>query len=51
MQKLGKNIFKPTTGNESVPQDSNVNGVRIVNFATPKKYGCQEHHVPALKHS
>jgi hypothetical protein len=35
--KLGReNIFKPTTGNESLHQDSNDNGVRIVNFATSK---------------
>jgi len=29
-----QNIFKPTIGNESLHQDSNDNGVRIVNFAT-----------------
>jgi len=29
-----QNIFKPTFGNESLHQDSNDNGVRIVNFAT-----------------
>ena len=29
-----ENIFKPTVGNESLHQDSNDNGVRIVNFAT-----------------
>ena len=35
--KVGReNIFKPTTGNESLHQDSNDNGVRIVNFASPK---------------
>ena len=35
MQKWGEeNIFKPTVGNESLHQDSNDNGVRIVNFAT-----------------
>ena len=28
-----ENIFKPTIGNESLHQDSNDNGVRIVNFA------------------
>jgi exonuclease III len=34
--KLGReDIFKPTKGNESL-QDSNDNGVRIVNFATSK---------------
>jgi len=35
--KMGReNIFKPTIGNESLHQDSNDNGVRIVNFATSK---------------
>jgi hypothetical protein len=35
--KVGReNIFKPTIGNESLHQDSNDNGVRIINFATPK---------------
>jgi hypothetical protein len=33
--KLGrKDIFKPTIGNENLLQDSNDNGVRVVNFAT-----------------
>ena len=32
----GENIFKLTIGNESLHQDSNDNGVRIVNFATFK---------------
>ena len=36
MQKWGENIFKPTIGIESLHQDSNDNGVRIVNFATSK---------------
>ena len=31
-----ENIFKPTIGNESLHQDSNDNGVGIVNFATSK---------------
>jgi hypothetical protein len=31
-----QNIFKPKIGNESLYQDSNDNGVRIVNFATTK---------------
>jgi len=35
--KLGReDIFKLTIGNESLHQDSNYNGVRRVNFATPK---------------
>ena len=35
--KVGReNIFKPTIGNESLHQDSNDNGVTIVNFATLK---------------
>jgi hypothetical protein len=35
--KVGaENIFKPTIGKESLHQDSNDNGVRIVNFATLK---------------
>jgi len=35
--KMGrKDIFKPTIGNESLPQDSNDNGTRIVNFTTSK---------------
>ena len=35
--KVGReNIFKPTIGNESLHQDSNDNGVRIVNLATSK---------------
>ena len=35
--KLGKeDIFKPTNGNESLHQDGNDNGVRIVNFTTSK---------------
>jgi len=35
--KVGReNIFKPTTGNESLPKDSNDHLVRIVNFAASK---------------
>ena len=35
--KVGReNIFKPTIGNDSLHQDSNVNGVRIANFGTSK---------------
>ena len=36
MQKWRENIFKPTIRNESLHQDSNDNGVKIVNFATLK---------------
>ena len=31
-----ENIFKPTIGQESLHQDSNDNGVRLINFATSK---------------
>jgi hypothetical protein len=35
--KVGKeDIFKPIIGNESLHEVSNVNGVRVVNFATSK---------------
>ena len=35
--KVGReNIFKPTTGKESLHQDSNDNGVVIVNFSPSK---------------
>jgi len=36
--KVGREyIFKPTTGNESLYQNGNDNGVRIVKFATSKE--------------
>jgi len=31
-----ENIFKPTSGNDSLRQNINDNGVRIVNFTTSK---------------
>jgi endonuclease/exonuclease/phosphatase family metal-dependent hydrolase len=34
--KVGTGIFRLTTGNESLHQDGNDNGVRIVNFAASK---------------
>jgi hypothetical protein len=35
--KVGReDVFKPAIGNKSLHQDSNDNGVRIVNFATSK---------------
>jgi hypothetical protein len=32
----GKDIFKPTIGNESLHEASNDNGIRAVNFVTSK---------------
>ena len=38
--KLGsEDIFKHTIGNESLHQESNVNGVRMVKYATSKNLG------------
>jgi len=35
--KVGReHIFKPTTGNESLHEMSNNNGVRVINFAISK---------------
>jgi hypothetical protein len=34
--KIGREIFKPTIGNESLHKISNDNGVRVVNIATSK---------------
>jgi len=31
-----ENIFKPTIGNESLHQDSNDDGARLINFTTSK---------------
>jgi hypothetical protein len=36
MENWGENILKPTTRNESLHEDSNDNGVRVINFATSK---------------
>jgi len=36
IQNWREDIFKPTIGDEDFNQDSNDNGVRIVNFATSK---------------
>ena len=41
MESWRENFFKPTIGNESLHQDSNDNGVRIVNFATSKNLAVQ----------
>jgi hypothetical protein len=43
------NIFKSTIGNDSLHQDSNNNGVRIINLAT--KNSCKEQYVPLQKRS
>jgi len=38
--KVGReNIIKPTIGQESLHQDNNDNGFRLVNFTTSKKFG------------
>jgi len=48
-EKLGReDNFKPTIGNESLHQDSNDNGDRIVSFFHTNKSSSQEHDVPAL---
>jgi hypothetical protein len=36
MRCWGENIFKSTIGTYSLHEDSNDNGVRVVNFATSK---------------
>jgi hypothetical protein len=45
-----ENIFKQTIGHESLLQDSNDNGVRMVNFAASQKSNFLQHDVPAPKH-
>jgi hypothetical protein len=41
-----EDIFKPPTGNESLHEISNGNGVRVKNFATFKNLDCLKYHVP-----
>jgi hypothetical protein len=49
--KVGpENIFKPTTGNESLHKISNDNGVRVVNFATSKNLIVKSIMFPHCKH-
>ena len=49
--KVGReNIFKPTIGQESLHQDSNDNGVRLVNFATSQNLVVKST-IPSLEHS
>jgi len=47
----GENIFKLTIGNESLHQDSNDNGVKIINFATSKNLVVKSTMVPQQKRS
>ena len=50
-EKVGRErIFKPTIGQESLLQDSNDNGVRLVNFATSKIW-LLRHDVPSSEQS
>jgi hypothetical protein len=43
--KVGRaDIFKPIIGNESLHEASNDNGVRVVNFATPKNLTVKAQH-------
>jgi hypothetical protein len=42
-------IFKPTFGNQSLYEISNVNGVAVVNFATSKNLS-QKYDVPTSQH-
>ena len=35
-----EDIFEQVMGTESLFENSNKNGVRVVNFATPKKSNC-----------
>jgi len=42
--------FQTTIGNDSIHQDSNDNGVRILHFAISKNLGIKEHDVPTPKH-
>ena len=47
--KVGReNIFKPTNGQESLHQDSNDNGVRLVNMAKSKNLVVKSTMVPHI---
>ena len=49
--KLGsEDIFKPASGNDRLHQDSNDNGVRIVNFVTSKNLAVNSSCMPPLPH-
>ena len=43
-----ENIFKPTIGQESLHQDSNDNGVRLVNVVTSQNLGVKSTMFPHL---
>ena len=46
-EKLGReDIFKPTIGNEGLYEDSNDNGVKVVNFATSKNLAAKSRMFP-----
>jgi hypothetical protein len=51
MQVGREDIFKLTIGNSSLYDISNDSGVRVVNFATSKKFSSQKYNVPSLQHS
>ena len=49
--KVGReNTFKPTIGQKSLHQDSNDNGVRLVNFATSQNLVVKSNDVPSPEH-
>ena len=49
--KVGReNIFKATIGQKSLHQDSNDNGVRLVNFATSQNLVVKSNDVPSPEH-
>jgi hypothetical protein len=43
-------IFKPTIGNESLQEISNVSGLRVVHSATSKNLTVKKYNVPTLQH-
>jgi hypothetical protein len=47
---VGKDICKPTVGNESLHKISNDNGVSIVNCATSKNLASQKYYVSTSQH-
>jgi hypothetical protein len=45
--KVGRDdIFKPTTGNESLHENSDDNGIRVINFATVRNLMAKGTKVP-----